>query len=237
MREHSTRIESRLVIALAALAMAACLALLALPATAQAYEGDALTAGSVDVSTQADQVRLDAETLWAGGNSWSVSIAFLPQNAKIIKVISSKPKVIKASLYDHEYYGKWPMLQPLKAGKSKITVKYKVGSKTKKVSATFKVKKYPNPYASILVNGKKIDIKKNKFNYFVDGYKKASAKVKVKPAKGWTILGSTLWVGDKNKDYKDGKSFKTPKGKYSSVNYVLQNAKGEVIYYNIVFAR
>ena len=236
MREHSMRIESTLAGVIVTLAMVACLAWLMLPATAQAYEGDALTAGSADVSTQADKVRIDTETLWAGCEYYMpVMIAFFPQNAKITSITSSNSKVIKPVLNSSAAYDNY--LIPKKAGKSKITVKYKVGSKTKKVSATYTVKKYPKAYSSITVNGKKINVKKKKYYYDVEGYKKTSAKVNVKPAKGWKIISTTLWVGQKAKDVKNGKSFKIPKGKNAYAFFVLSNAKGDVIQYGIRFYR
>ena len=105
MSEHSTRIGSQITKALAALAMAACLALLMLPASAQAYEGDALTAGSATVSTQASKVKILPITLWAGCDYYSgIMFENMPEDAKITKITSSKPKIIKPVKQGSKYY-------------------------------------------------------------------------------------------------------------------------------------
>ena len=96
-------------------------------------------------------------TLWAKCDYFeSVRFRNMPEKAKLISIKSSNTKVIKVVKEGSGIYDNY--LEPLKAGKAKITVKYKIGSKSNTISATYTVKKYPNPLQSVEVNGAKVNI-------------------------------------------------------------------------------
>ena len=179
------------------------------------------------------------ETLWAGCEYFpTLQYNNMPSNAKIVSVKSSNTKVIKVEKQSSDIND--TLLYPLKPGKAKITVKYKVKGKTKTVSATFKVKKYPNPLLSVKVNGKKLDIKTYKFYYDFYKYKATNTKIQVKLAKGWKIADAYRFT-EKSKDgsdfndynVKNGKAFKVKKGYNCYVFFNLVNSKGEYLQYGI----
>ena len=182
-------------------------------------------------------------TLWAKCDYFeSVRFRNMPEKAKLVSIKSSNTKVIKVVKEGSGIYDNY--LEPLKAGKAKITVKYKIGSKSNTISATYTVKKYPNPLQSVEVNGTKVNIKANKFFYTVDGYTENSAKVKVKLAKGWKI--ASTW-GYKENPFadgsfeeftpKNGKSFTIPEEYNAGVFFTLENSKKESFQYGINFYR
>lgn len=183
------------------------------------------------------------ETLWAGCEYYnSLYIENLPESAKLLTIKSSKPDVIKvvkegSGLYDHH-------LVPLKTGKSKISVKYKSGSKTGTIAATFTVKKYPNPLSFVKINGNKIDIKSNKYYYTVNKYTGTKTTITVKPAKGWKIDSTWGYMekADNNSDFSEfsprsGKAFTIKKGYNAGAFFTLVNGKNERIQYGINFYR
>ena len=184
-----------------------------------------------------DKISIAPETLWAGCEyTFGVQFNNMPESAKIVSIKSSKPSVIRATKDGSEIYD--TNLTPLKVGKSKITVTYKLDGEKKKVSATYKVKKYPSPYSYIKVNGKKIDIKNNKYYYDFNKYKKTSAKIEIKLKKGWKIRDAYGYDENGNNNFtpKNGKSFKIKKGKNAYVFFNVQKGN-DVIQYGIRFNR
>lgn len=196
-------------------------------------------------------VKLDKKTYWVGEESWG-SAPVLPtgnnwdavDNAKLVSVKSSKSSVLKAVKDGNDLYGYY--LMPKKAGKSKITVKYKLKGKTYTMSRTYSVKKYPNPIKALKLNGKTIKTSKNKFSLNTDGYKKTSAKIKITPNSGWkiTLAYITLVKGDINKlkeikpsVFKKGGSIKIPSGYNGYIFINLENSKGETFNYGVRFFR
>ena len=126
--------------------------------------------------------------LWVGAGKSPVVAANLPGNAKSFTVESGSRNVLKVGKQQgFGPYGWW--MQPVKAGKAKITLKYKTGSKSRKVSGTFTVKKYPDPFEYIKINGRKVDLKKNRVNCIVQNYKKKTITVNFKLKKGWKVSG------------------------------------------------
>ena len=128
------------------------------------------------------------------------------QKCVLVSVKSSNNKVLKAKKLGSDMSEQ--CLEPVKAGKAKITIKYKYKGKKYTITKTVKVKKYLNAIESITLNGKSVNLNKQKyrFNYDVEKYKKTSAKVKIKPASGWEINGAWMYSRkgklDKNKDLK-----------------------------------
>ena len=186
---------------------------------------------------------IEPRTLWAGCEYYSgVDFVDMPESAKIVSIKSANKSVIKvvkegSGLYDH-------YLEPLKAGKSKITVKYKYKGKTATISATYTVKKYPNPMTWVKVNGKKLNIKANKYYYDFEKYTKTKATVTIKLAKGWSIVDTWGFIQDPDDDStfeefspKSGKAFKLPKGYMGCVFFTLGNKKGEELQYGVRFDR
>jgi hypothetical protein len=126
--------------------------------------------------------------LWVGSGRSPVVATNLPSDAKSFFVTSSKPSVIKVGRQkDFGPYG-WYM-EPLKPGKAKITLKYKTEGKTRSVSATFIVEKYPNPFEYIKVNGKKIKLKDGQSNLFLEDYNKNTITISYKLKRSWKLTG------------------------------------------------
>lgn len=123
---------------------------------------------------------------WVGMGKGPVIISDLPDGAEIMSIKSSKPGVLKVGkgggIGPHDLWK-----EPLKAGKSKVTVKYKVNGKPKSVSATFTVKVYPDPFEYIKLNSKKIDLKKNIAVLIVQNYDKNKVTIKFKLKSGWKL--------------------------------------------------
>ncbi len=186
-----------------------------------------------------DKYFVHAETLWAGNTS-SVSSPYgnFPDDIKIISVKSSKPKIVKITKNDNPTKIYDYQLVPLKAGKSTITVKFKEGGKTYTASGVFTVKKYPNPFEYIKVNGKKIDLKKNKYDYSPEKYTKSKAKISVKLKKGWKFenwekldFATNQYTHPKTLN---GKSFKVGKDG-THVGFSIVNSKGDSFFYYMIF--
>lgn len=196
----------------------------------------ALMVGAAAPAFAAEEPRLLTETLWAGCDMTAiVCIENLPENAEIVKVKSSKPAVIKVTKETYEganYFFLWPQ----KVGKSKVTVKYKVGKTTKTLKGTYVVKDYPAPLKKLVVNGKKVNLKDNLASYDVNPYKKASATVKATPADGWLIANMFYYVNyGQAKSASNGKAFKFTKGSDTYLDIMLMNAKGECFEYYVGF--
>ncbi len=201
-----------------------------------------LTAASATVTFAASKgpVKMKPRTLWLNdevyrGPDYKTSYG----DCKLLSIKSSKPGVIRAekdSEYDDLYSG---TLMPVKLGKSKITVKYKYQGKTYTTSAVCTVKKYPNPFKFIKVNGKKINLKDNLFSYNVDHFKKTRVKVQYSLSKGWKVTRAYTY----GKNYslvsvKNGSTVKVPKRtEWTCIFLEVTNKKGETMQYSLRFRR
>ena len=177
--------------------------------------------------------------VWESIRHISLSDMNLPEDAELIKVTSSKKAVIEARIFDGNSLALWPG----KAGKSKITVTYKIGDKKGTISRTYTVMKYPKPIATLKVDGKKINLTKNKAFAYMQKYKKTSTTIDVKLNKGWKIIGMEYAARDKNYDWVDDRSLKSLKKIKSDKNYNFEvrirmiNAKNQEYSYRIDFER
>ncbi len=178
-------------------------------------------------------------TYWAGAPFWYTVLAKkLPDNAKLISIKSSNPKVLKAKQYGSGTHDS--AVRPMKNGKSKITIKYRTGKKTISISDTLTVKKYPKAIKKIIYNGKPINLKKNKFEVERIAKSDNVVKVKVIPNKGWKVNDKIIVRVDGGKDH----SFKN--GDYTTINrelprtrmwITLKNKKGEEFEYSIIVTK
>ena len=157
-----------------------------------------------------------------------------------------KVKTLKyAGKKNKEYYvvGKQP-------GKTKVSVKYKCNGKagTKKVTVT--VVPYPNPLASLEVNGKNVPLSGDTGFLYEKKCKKTKVNIKAVAAEGWEITSAdsrSVYGTAKNPKFKDtgvkskiknGKTISFPKkhkALYTSIN--LENDEGVVVFYEIVLKR
>ena len=193
-----------------------------------------------DVSADA-RYYLSGHTLWAG-NSASVTSPYgnFPENIKIISVKSSKPRIIKITKNENPTKINDYQMIPLKAGKSTISVKFKTGKKTYTASGVYTVKKYPNPFEYIKLNGQKIDLKKFQYSYSPEAYAKSKAKISVKLKKGWKFekwekidFATGAYTSPKTMN---GKSFKLGKDG-THVGFRIVNSAGDSLYYYLVVQR
>ena len=165
---------------------------------------------------------------------------------------SSKPKVLKVyKVIRTDYSGnkttvwKW---KALKAGKAKIVLKYKTKSgKTGKIKHKVQVKKYPNEIRKLTINGKAVNVRKNKFSVTRNGITSESIRIKLKLKKGWSIESASgrLYTSGSTKDLKGVKK-KLKKGKAISFDkkynemflfIYMKNKKGDRIGYDISLLR
>lgn len=181
---------------------------------------------------------INAETLWLGGMGTQIFFDNVPDNAKVISVKSSKPSVLSADKWGSTIYDM--AVFPEGIGKSKVTVKYKVGKKTYTISGTYTVKKFPTVFSTLKVNGKKIRSSDTKNLYFIENYKKTSATLTFKAKSPWKVLNADLHIleTEKRSEVTSGKAFKIPKGKDAEVSIYLRNKKtGDDIRIAIDFRR
>jgi len=179
------------------------------------------------------QYRLETHTYWAGAPAaYTVFTENMPDDAKLVSIKSSKPKVLKVEKWGS---GCWDSaVVPLKPGKSKVTVVYKVNKKKVTVSGTYTVKKYPNAIKKLLVNKKPVDLKANKFEVDCKKLKSAKVTLKVTPASGWKVSNpiEILSEGCSYKTVKNGKTVKISlKKPRVSALITLTNKLGEEFEY------
>ena len=93
--------------------------------------------------------------LWVGVGKCAVLLDNLPEDAAGFRISSSKKDVIQVGKDSDDAFGMW--MKPVKTGKSTVTITYKSGGKTRKITAQYKAKKYPDPFAWIKVDGKKLN--------------------------------------------------------------------------------
>jgi hypothetical protein len=114
-------------------------------------------------------------------------------SAKITSIKSADTKVLSVKKETTEVKGKKYTdykLKGVKAGKTKITVRYKTSKgKTGTIKRNITVKAYPNPIRHLVVNKKTVNVKK-KANYFEYKTSVKTANIKVVPKNGWKIINA-----------------------------------------------
>ena len=176
---------------------------------------------------------------WAGLEVYNIKT---DKSATVISLTSSAPKVIKIRknkgegengevVYDFEAV-------PKKAGKAKLTGKFRMSNgKTGSFSKTVVVKKYPGQIKSLKVNGKSIDLKKNKYNYYLEGFTGNNVTIKMNLKKGWKITsaegsldnfdtGKSKQIKNAKKLLKSGKTISFPQS-YNSFWISITMEKGD----------
>ena len=179
-----------------------------------------------------------AETLYAGTGDYWMTIKNWTWDETDVKITSSKPSVIRVP--DKQF----PCLEPKKAGKAKITVKFKVDGKQYKISKTLTVKKYPKAIQSLTINGQKVTLKDwARLNYWYEGDmdKPITVTINLKAAKGWKIskikgykVGMDAADGRKAITVKNNKKLTFGADYMGEVIYTLKNKKtGKTFKYTI----
>lgn len=183
--------------------------------------------------------------LWVGSPKRTPILLDFPDDAKILSIKSANPSMLKVG--KEKGFGPWGIwMLPLKVGKCRITIRYKLNGKTSSMSQVITIKKYPSPFAWIKVNGKKVDLKKNKFEFYSRNYKKKTFTVSFKLNAGWKLDSNpcpgAYWIGDDFGDgfkWKNGKSFKLP-AEYdrlcAAIDIVNKNT-GDFFNYEIWFTK
>ena len=201
----------------------------------------AILAGSTIPGFAAAKPKIVNHLLWVG-EEYVLIINNLPEDAKSFSVTSKNKAVVTVRCVDkNDPYGM--RLKALKAGRSEVTVKYKSGGKTRKVSAVFTAKSYPNPFAWVKVNGKKIDLKKNKFSVIYKDYANSKVTISFKLSSGWKLDSCEGGYGPNDGDdfdsltWKNGKAYKTRKGYWYNFAINLINKAGDDFHYVIAIRR
>ena len=181
-----------------------------------------------------------AETLWVGTKyQYSVMYKNVPDEAKLVSIKSSKPTILKVSKTGKTVYD--TKLKPIKAGKAKVTVKYKIGNKTYTVAKTYTVKKKPSVIKSITLNGKKIKTNESTLITNVAKYKGNKTKINLKLNANWKVAETFAYMQNPNKidsykefKVKNNKSFILKSGYNGAVFFTLKNTKTkETIQYGV----
>ena len=205
-----------------------------------------------DAMAQSDWTIGSPDVLWKGADSQWVNVWKGNQNATVTKVSSGNTKVIAIEKFKGEnekgktqtfYY-----IAPKSTGKATITVNFTTpGGKKLKAKKTIRVKKYPNEITSLKVNGKKVNISKNKFRYDKGKITASKVKVALKLKKGWKIAnvygncwnnsGSFKEIKNAKSLVKKGSEIKFPK-KYSEFELLIEMTNGkDMIDYHIRLSR
>lgn len=125
--------------------------------------------------------------LWMGCGPYMLEFSEdLPDDAGSFAVNSGNKSVVKATCKDRNNVSS-VQLTPLKPGKSMITLTYKSAGTYHKVSKLFNVKKYPKAFSYIKVNGKKINLSKNKGSVQYRDYDQNTILVSFKAGDGWAV--------------------------------------------------
>ena len=205
----------------------------------------ALVAGAA--VAEAPQLTLEPVTVWLGDKDIGYPIDLLgaPEGAKveIVSVKSAKKKILKARIdYEDEAF---VSLKGLKAGKSKVTVNYTVDGEAGSASRTYAVKKYPNPFAALTVNGKKVKFKRDPFFRLVNNFTGTETKISYKLAKNWAVDSVNSFYGPKVVDdptrgtaftWENGQPFSIPAGNPAAIGITLRQKKtGDLLTYDILY--
>lgn len=155
---------------------------------------------------------------------------------RIVSVKSSNTKVLKVKKMGSKL-SHGVRLIPGKKGKSKVTLTYKYDGRKYKATAVYAVKN-PDIFNCIKVNGKKINLKKNKDNYLKTNFKKKKLTLKFSAKKGWKMdrFGSEVSFGDGNPPvkFKNGMTIKMPDHKIF-INFMMKRGEYEWYYYSLGF--
>lgn len=179
--------------------------------------------------------------LWLTAGKCPVVAINLPSDATSFKVKTSDKSILKVGQQEgFGPYGWW--MEPVKAGKATITLKYKTGGKNKSVKGTFQVKEYPKPFEYIKINDKKINLKKDQSFHMIQNYSKNKITVDFKVKSGWKV---TECGGDRIKGddwmaftWKKGKSISLKGYDAADILIKLKNKKtGETCDYEIAVSR
>ena len=204
----------------------------------------ALLAGAMLPAWAAAKPSIQKESVWVGSPKRSPILLDWPDGAEILSITSANKSMMKTG--KQKDFGPWGIwMMPLKVGKCKITIRYKLDGKIYSMSQIIPIKKYPSPFAWIKVNGKKIDLKKNKFEFYSKNYKKKTFTVSFKLNAGWKLDSNpcpgAYWIGDDFGDgirWKNGKSFKMP-DKYTRLCAAIDLVKdnGDFFNYEVWFTK
>lgn len=201
----------------------------------------ALLAGALPAFA-AEKVAVQEQLMWVGSPKQAVILLNWPEGAKVTSITSAKPATLKVGKKaGYGPYGLW--MQPLKAGKCKVTVKYKLNGKTKSAVQTMTIKKYPSPISWLKVNGKKVNLTKNKFLVENKKYTKKQFTVAFKLNSGWKVeaCNGAYWIGDEghSMSWKNNKKVSlSAKATSACAALDLRNKKtGDFFNYEIWFIR
>ena len=153
-------------------------------------------------------------------------------NYTITSVKSSNPKVIR---YKKEYSSsKSFSLESLKAGKSKITVKVKVGKKTYTLTKTVEIID-DKPFSYIKYDGK--NIYKNNEYYIPDVYNTSGKVFEWKMKEGYKVISAKYYKDDGNsRKVQSGKKLYFAKGQETpTVTFFIETPDGKTCYYTIMW--
>ncbi|MBQ6440343.1 MAG: hypothetical protein IJJ06_09515 [Mogibacterium sp.] len=217
----------------------------------------AVSTGSAYAKTKKWEIVV-GEDRWVGDPDEIVSVYDVysfenkngPTQATVTSVETSDKSVLsvkKEEVHFTDHTEKGFLLHAKKAGKAKITVKYKKPSgKTGTLKKTIRVKKYPNEIKSLKVNGKTVKVSKNKFYYAKETSKK-NVTVKMALNDGWKISdvsgykytksGKRSTVKVTKSMIKKGKSISFPKKYKNMYIYVYLTDGKDYISYDVTFFR
>ena len=204
----------------------------------EVYAASDYSIGLPDLMWENDPVPCDVDVQKIDSAGYCTITNVTSSKKNVVKII--KEKYAKETVY--YAYAK-------KAGTSVIKVTFKNDSGKKQIITTkIKVKKYPKPIKLLKVNGKSVNLSKNKY-MFSKKYTGSSVRVKITPKSGWEISTVYGHYYDKNWEMKNA-NIKVPqikKGsaiafskKYQSMDIfiVLKNKKtGETLDYGVDFSR
>lgn len=173
---------------------------------------------------------LDSTQLLNSSISFGSSIGGVPNDKyTITSVKSSNKKVIAVDKEQSDQ--KVFFLKGLSAGKSKIEVKVKVGSKTYTLKKTVEIVD-DKPFSYIKYNGKNC----YKGNEYKNPYlKQQSGKVfEWKVKKGYKVISATLYNGNgKTSKITSGKKLYFKGDGYPEVMFFIKTPDGKYIYYSV----
>ena len=212
--------------------------------------GEELTAGSMQ-TTAAKVMFADGLELWAG-NSRDVELYRYVDytgdtQPTFTKVVSSDPSVLKVKKLDSEKTIWSYSVYPMKAGKAKLSVTYKLNGTTKTISKTFTVEAFSDGVKSITLNGEQMPIPTStrgmtELNLYE--FKGTSVTLDVATANGWvveSVYGYVTKIAGSSSKYFDvtlGKPFAMKNGYEGDVDINLyKESTDEYFTYRINFYR
>lgn len=177
------------------------------------------------------KAKLLGGTVWLGSGESMPVCQGVSSGSEVLSIKSSNPEVLAAGKGDRLYSC---VLLPKKAGSSKVTVVLNINGEKKTLKATYTVKKHPNAITSLKVNGKSVNLKKNKF-YAMVKVNKDKTKVEYKIAKGWKAKCS-YYDEAKGKHVTLKSGGWVPTKYYTGVMFTLTKGS-DTFYYDVVLER